>query len=135
NFVFKEFFDPFNQSSLIGQEQADSPRHKLTLVGDVYAPVKAAVGSVYASAKFSYQSRVVFFTPQYVGAEQNGYGTLDLSLNGDHARGSPPHAPPFAKTLPDRFFFIGASGGPPPAYSLQMRGEPRTYGLRVRYSF
>lgn len=108
-----------------------SPKHKLTLSGDVNLPM-GDVGSFTAGAVFVYTSS------QFVDGNNKipGYSLLSLSAGLDNIGGTGFDLTAFANNVTNKKYRVTSGGG---FESSGIRdfayGQPRMYGLRLKYNF
>jgi iron complex outermembrane receptor protein len=97
-------------------------------------PVGDGIGELSASATFSWQSRNG--DQSQVAGIQDEFGLLNLNLNWDHMAGGPVDATFFMTNVTNKTYVLtpnpfSSSFG----YSTSIYGEPRMYGIRLKYSF
>ncbi|MFA7603966.1 MAG: TonB-dependent receptor [Novosphingobium sp.] len=108
-----------------------SPKHKLTLSGDVRVPMGEA-GSFTAGAVFVHTSS------QFVdgNAKIPGYSLLSLHAGLNNIGGSGLDITAFANNVTNEKYRVTAGGGYESSGILDFAyGQPRFYGVRVRYNF
>jgi iron complex outermembrane receptor protein len=97
-------------------------------------PLNERIGEISASATFSWQSRNGDHSQ--VQGIQDQFGILNLNLNWDHIAGGPVDATFFMTNATNKTYVLtpnpfSSSFG----YSTSIYGEPRMYGVRLKYSF
>lgn len=108
-----------------------SPKHKLTLSGDVSVPVGDA-GDFNAGAVFVYTSS------QFVDGNSKipGYSLLSLSAGLTNIGGTGFDLTAFANNVTNKKYRVTAGGGFESSGILDFAyGQPRMYGIRLRYNF
>ncbi len=125
---------PFAQiipRGVVGGPLTYSPKHKLTLSGDVKVPMGDA-GALTAGAVFAYTSS------QFVDGNLKipGYSLLSLNAGLTNIAGTGIDITAFANNVTNKKYRVTAGGGFESSGILDYSyGQPRFYGLRVRYSF
>jgi iron complex outermembrane receptor protein len=108
-----------------------SPKHKLTLSGDVNVPM-GDTGTFSAGAVFVYTSS------QFVdgNAKIPSYSLLSLNAGISNIGGSGLDITAFANNVTNKKYRVTAGGGFESSGILDYAyGQPRMYGVRVRYNF
>jgi len=117
-----------------------APKNKLVIGGRVRAPLPTAAGNLWLGATYAYQSSV------YVGIgafglgsptnSQASYGLLNLRADWDHVLGSRLGLSAFVTNATNKAYqvtaedFYNATGT-----SVAVFGEPRMFGVSLRYDF
>ncbi|MEW9854249.1 TonB-dependent receptor [Novosphingobium sp. M1R2S20] len=116
----------------VGGPLTYSPKHRLTLSGDVMLPVPETVGDVTLGAIYTYTSS------QYVDGNVSipSYSLLNLNLAFNNIAESGIDVVGFATNITNKKYRI-TSGGGFESSGIQdfAYGQPRIYGVRVRYNF
>jgi iron complex outermembrane recepter protein len=97
-------------------------------------PLDESIGEISASATYAWQSRNGDHSQ--VGGIQDEFGILNLNLNWDHIARGPVDATFFMTNVTNKTYVLtpnpfASSFG----YSTSIYGEPRMYGIRLKYSF
>ena len=130
-----------------GDELTLSPRHKLTVTGTYTLPLDESLGKVSVSLTYSYSSRQrttyalrdpavsVFFGGRDIGVLQPR-NLFNANLNWNRVAGSPVDLSAFVTNLTNDTYYSHVNGlFPSVGFDTATLGEPRMYGLRLRYSF
>lgn len=134
---FKKFRSPFTGQDFSHLEYPLIPNHKFDLLAKVWVPVDPEVGDVSVSVAFSYQDKM---NVQQAGLRDPGRMTGDrkiVNLNFDWNRvfGSNFDLSVFGTNVTNDTYFTGkfmAYGAI--GYNYGYLGEPRMYGVRLKYS-
>jgi iron complex outermembrane recepter protein len=137
DFKFTEFQPGVDHDSLIQTERVGRPRFQYGVNARYDLPVRATLGEPSLSAHWGWQS--ISGTPeQYVGpgAEIPAYGLLTVGANWNRIAGSAIDATFFMTNALNKTYVTN----PQSLYntfgvSFTSYGEPRMYGLRLRYTF
>src|SRR5262249_48184780 len=126
----------------------EEPRSRLALTATAFAPIPPEAGDLSLTAKYTYQSFICFTQPAGINrtsadapcdgsrpqsgpwAQQNPYSLLDLNLNWNHIMRSSFDASFFVQNVTNKFYLQSSN-----ILGSVIRGDPRTYGLRVTYRF
>lgn len=129
-----------------GSKLLFAPKHRVTLTGTYTLPLDESIGDVSFGATFTYTAEQ-FQThsndlPFAQGVIPENYGLLpstsllNLNLNWRSIGGSPIDAALFATNVTNEKYRVATAGGlPSTGGEFILLGEPRMYGLRVRYNF
>jgi iron complex outermembrane receptor protein len=112
-----------------------SPKNKVAVTATYRLPVPDSVGDVSLGSTYTYTGRQTV-TPQDPFGELAGRSLVNLNLNWKSIGGKPVDAALFATNLFDRTYATYVTGGYT-IFALEGRelGEPRMYGLRVRWHY
>ena len=126
-------------SSITGADlfhQPNVPKYKYGVNARYRLPVASALGGMNVSANWSWQDDVFITTAVDPLAVQRAYGLLTLGANWDRIAGSPVDASLFMTNATDKTYATGSfSLYDCCGFSGLTYGEPRMYGVRVRYRF
>ena len=117
---------------MVGGELTYSPKHKLTLSGDVALPVGDTLGEIDLGAVFAYTSS------QLVDGNTRipGYSLLTLTAGIDNIFDSGFSVTAFANNVTNKKYRVTAGGGFESGGILDFAyGQPRMYGVRLRFDF
>ncbi|MFK4870436.1 TonB-dependent receptor [Novosphingobium sp. ZW T3_23] len=121
-------------TSVAGKALPYSPKHQVAAMASYTLPLPEAIGKVTLSGTYSYRSQLI---TTYTSAE----GTLkplslvDLNLNWDGIAGSPLDLGLFATNVTKRYYYTHVNEQSSSGFISRYLGEPRMYGLRLRYRF
>jgi iron complex outermembrane receptor protein len=117
---------------VVGGPLTFSPKHRVSLTGDVSIPVNESFGEVTLGAIFTYTSSQ--FVDGYTPIP--GYSLLNLNAAVSNVGGSGIDVIGFATNITNKNY-RQTSGGGYDAYGISdfAYGPPRMYGVRIRYSF
>ncbi|MGN6516910.1 MAG: TonB-dependent receptor [Rhizomicrobium sp.] len=121
-----------------GNPFAYTPRNKFGITGRFHIPVDPAWGQPYFTAQWYTQSKVWFtdLADEEPDAFQKSYDLLNLRVDWDNIAGSPFDAAIFANNVTNRTYKIGANALEHlTGTTASIYGEPRMYGLELRYRF
>ncbi|WP_231568181.1 TonB-dependent receptor [Novosphingobium malaysiense] len=125
-------FEAIIPRGVIGGPLTYSPKHKLTLSADVNVPLGDGVGDLSLGGIFSYTSS------QYVDGNSKipGYSIVNLNASWRDVGGSGFDLVAFATNVTNKHYRNTAGGGYESSgiYDF-MYGQPRMYGLRLKYNF
>jgi iron complex outermembrane receptor protein len=119
-----------------------APKNKVTFTGTYTLPLESSVGKISLGATFTYTSQQI--ANGAVPATLNGYpdgvlpaySLLNLNLNWDNVAGTPIDLSLFATNVTDKAYPVNTVGSyPSTGFDELLMGEPRMYGVRVRYTF
>jgi len=119
-----------------GQRFPHAPQNKFTLTGRYYLPVDARLGEISLAASWAYSSHQVAISTPDPFATQGSFSVFDLRLDWTNVGGEPLDLSLFATNVTDTVYKIGGF----PVYdavgfSSAIYGEPRMYGVRLKYRF
>jgi iron complex outermembrane receptor protein len=128
--------DPAAAPSLVGIPFANLPEHKASIIANYTLPLAASLGELILGASYSCQSK--FFDAPAVQPLDYiaGYGLMNARLDWNDILRSSIDASLFVTNATDRLYRIGESSN----YHTDGRiaslyGEPRMYGVQLRYRF
>src|SRR5690606_4027232 len=135
---FTKSIDPLNP--LPAEKRfPDVPEHKAGLTASYTLPIDESIGDISLSMAIAYQSRKGFdqgsISPY---AFQSTYSLVNLRADWRHIAGTGIDLAAFVKNLTDKEYFIGSGdlSAPGSLGIVQgMYGEPRTWGIQIRYNF
>jgi iron complex outermembrane recepter protein len=128
-----------------GSKLLFAPKHRVTLTGSYTLPLDESLGEVTVGATFTYTAEQ-FQThsndlPFAQGVIPENYGLLpstnllNLNLNWNGIGGSPIDAALFATNVTNEKYRVASAGAlPSTGGEFILLGEPRMYGLRLRYN-
>jgi iron complex outermembrane receptor protein len=127
-------YDVFTPTATKGSRLPFVPTWKWNVTGTYRLPVTEDLGRVSVSATYSKASSFIYTTGAYGVIE--GVGLLSANLNWDKVGGTPIDVSVFGTNLTGKKYFTAVndllgSGG----FVSKYFGEPRMYGVRLRYSF
>jgi iron complex outermembrane receptor protein len=126
----------------VGSPFTLAPRNKLTFTGTYMVPMDDKLGRLSFGATLNYVSSQV--ANGAVPATLNGYPDgvlpsrtlLNLNLNWDKVGNTPFDVALFATNVTNKVYPVNTVGGyPSTGFDALLMGEPRMYGVRLRYSF
>lgn len=128
--------DPAAAPSLLGIPFAYLPKHKYSLSGAWSLPVPELVGEVKLRAAYSYQSSF-FNAPAVQPLDHIGsYDLLNLSLDWNGLLGSTVDVSLYVTNATDEDYRVGQYSNYFEAGEIvSLYGEPRMYGMHLRYRF
>jgi iron complex outermembrane receptor protein len=124
-----------------------APENKLSLTARYTLPLDNSIGDVTLGATYSFTDKQLgsyaYYNPATLALfNGNDYGTvpsfaiLNLNLNWKSVAGLPVDVSAFATNVTAKKYFAGVAGvGSAFGFESYAVGEPRTFGLRVRYRF
>lgn len=124
-----------------------SPKHKLSVTAQYTLPLDESIGDVTFGATYTYTSSRVgtyaYFNDAAVASfDGRDLGTLrpfnllNLNINWKSVGGLPVDLSAFATNVTGEHYYSGVAGiGSSLGYESFAVGEPRMYGLRIRYRF
>lgn len=131
---YTKFGEGVDEEQLEATRTVNRPRRRYTIGARYDLPLESPLGRVSTQVNWSWQDRSGDFTQP--GGAVDAYGLLNATINWDGIGGKPFDASVFASNLTDENYTAGAFVG----YDLsgtssQRFGEPRMYGIRLRYRF
>jgi iron complex outermembrane receptor protein len=125
-----------------------TPKHKLVLSADYTLPLPPEAGAVIVGGTYTYTSRMFY----QVGGTSTGQQTIlgprfadfahltsnelvNLHLDWTGIAGSKFDAQVFVNNLFNRLYFNAHNISPAQGFVLRYVGEPRMYGMKLRYNF
>lgn len=135
---FKRFLNPYN-----GQDLSDIPYpliadHQVAATGRVRLPTGAHVGDLSFAATYTYQTSMSVNQAGLPepGSIIDGYGLLNLTAEWDDIAGSALGVSAFLTNATDKEYVTSSFNTyRAVGYSFVYPGEPRMYGLRIKYRF
>jgi iron complex outermembrane receptor protein len=123
-----------------------APKHRFTVTGTYTLPVSESIGEVSIGATFTHTDRQyqthTLDLPFAAGAIPENYGLLpstdllNLNLNWKGIAGSPIDLSLFASNVTNEKYRVATAGGlPSTGGEFVLLGEPRMYGVRLKYRF
>ncbi|GGB85812.1 TonB-dependent receptor [Novosphingobium endophyticum] len=121
-------------TSLAGEALPYSPKHQASVTASYSLPLPESVGTVTLSGTYSYRSKLI---TTYTSAEGTlrPLSLLDLNLNWESVAGSPIDLGVFATNVTNKYYYTHVNEQSSSGFISRYLGEPRMYGLRVRYRF
>jgi iron complex outermembrane receptor protein len=111
-----------------------TPEHKVSVIGTYQLPLDTSVGNVALSVSYNYQSDYDYTTGIY-GLIPSVH-LWGANLNWTSVMGSAVDVSAFATNLAGKEYYISANDNISAAgHASALLGEPRIYGVRVRYNF
>ena len=128
---------PATPNSDVGGPLPLAPKHKLTLTPSIRLPIDDSLGRVTLSATYVYTSSQVtaakLVTP--LGTVPSNE-LLNLNLSWDSVGGSPFDVSAFVTNVTnEKYYTFWGGGWQATGIEYASLGQPRMYGLRLRYSF
>jgi iron complex outermembrane receptor protein len=128
-----------------GSPLALSPENKYALTGTYTLPLPESIGLVSIGATFVHTDEQLtsyaYRDPRILAAFGRDLGTLDsrdllsLSMNWESIAGSPIDVSAFATNVTQEEYYAYVPGLATSGGEFAVLGEPRMYGMRVRYRF
>lgn len=123
-----------------------APKHRFTVTGTYTLPLDESLGDVSVGATFTHTDKQfqthTLDIPFAAGVIPENYGLLpatdllNLNLNWKRVAGSPIDLALFATNVTNEKYRVATAGGlPSTGAEFIVLGEPRMYGVRVRYNF
>lgn len=136
NAGYDEFLDVATGQMDKGQRFPHTPQNKFSLTSRYYLPVPEELGDVSFAVTWAYSSHQVSISTPDPFANQGSYSVFDMRLDWTGIKGLPIDASLFATNVTDAVYKIGGF----PVYnavgfSSAVYGEPRMFGLRLKYRF
>ncbi|SDC97388.1 iron complex outermembrane recepter protein [Sphingomonas sp. YR710] len=127
-------YDVFTPAAVVGGRLPLVPKWKWNLTGTYQLPVPAYLGRVSASMTYSRATGYIYTTGVF--GTVDGVGLLSANLNWKAIYGKPIDISLFGTNLTAKKYYtavndLSGSGG----FVSKYFGEPRTYGVRIKYSF
>lgn len=135
-FEYTEFGDTvLNTAELVRGEKQGRPQYKYGVGLRYRLPLAATIGDVSVRGDWSWQDDSGDPNLQ-IGGYVPAFGLLNLSANWDGVAGSPIDASLFVSNALDKEYSLGGTGFLN-VYGIDFYrfGEPRMYGVRLRYRF
>ncbi|HYD49300.1 MAG TPA: TonB-dependent receptor, partial [Terriglobales bacterium] len=134
-----------NASAAVGEDLAYSPKHRVVLGGRYTLPLPESVGRISLGATYAYTAsqQSVYYMPTPTSSPfSNPFGKLpstnilDLNLNWNKIAGSNVDLSLFVTNVTKEKYDVAIGNGFFTAgYEYAIRGQPRMFGARLRYSF
>jgi len=114
-----------------------SPKNKVSANAAYRLPLPDDVGAVSLAANYTYTSPMLISSTAAPYDVLSGYGLLGMNLHWDGIFRSSVDAELFATNLTDKLYYTNLTAIYQTAFGLAGRipGEPRMYGVRLRYRF
>jgi iron complex outermembrane receptor protein len=126
----------FSGVDLSGYRLPFAPKHKAGLTVRYDLPVPDSLGEMSVSMSYAYNSSFRWNDLELPGNTIGGSGLLDLSAEWNRIAGSNWSASAFMTNVGDRTYrMISAVQYNSVGITSAMYGEPRMYGVRLRYAF
>ncbi|VWX54487.1 TonB-dependent receptor [Novosphingobium sp. 9U] len=109
-----------------------TPKHRLTLSGDIMIPVDESLGKVTVGAIYTYTAK------QFVDGNAGipSFDLLNLNAAWNNIGGSGIDVVGFATNVTNKKYRVTSGGGFESSGILDFAyGQPRMYGVRIRYNF
>jgi len=135
SFRYTEIQPGVNQMLLANTETAGRPPRKYGVDARYRLPLSKRIGDVTVSANWNYQAKSGSY---YVadGGMINSFSLVNMNLDWENMFGSTLDASLFASNLLNRVYEVGGAGFFPSfGFAVETYGEPRMYGIRLRYRF
>ncbi|MDE8651196.1 TonB-dependent receptor [Novosphingobium sp. H3SJ31-1] len=132
---------------LVGGALPFTPKHKVSATANYTLPLDRAIGEITLGGTFSYTARMFYQDPVTSTGRRTILGSFDdysfiaantlVNLNASWSgiMGSPVDAQFFMTNAFDKRYFTAHNISPAQGYLARYIGEPRMYGVRLRYSF
>jgi iron complex outermembrane receptor protein len=127
-------YDVFTPTATLGSRLPFVPTWKWNVTGTYQLPIADEVGPISISATYSRASSFIYTTGPF--GTIDGVGLLSANLNWTAVAGTPIDISLFGTNLTGKKYYTAVndligSGG----FVSKYFGEPRVYGIRVRYTF
>ena len=116
-----------------GAELPFTPKYKGTLTASYRLPLPESVGDVTISGTYTYASS--YLTQAIPRITLPSVELLNFNLNWNSVAGLPIDISAFVVNAANEKYFVGVFDQPTQGFRAHALGEPRTYGLRVKYRF
>lgn len=135
DFKYTDLGNAADPAQLLAGSTLNRPPVKYGLSGRYTLPLPDSVGRIALQANWNWQDDSGDFNLP-VGGLTPSFGLLNASLTWDGIGGTPLDATLYVSNLTNELYVVGGTG----AYTLfgtngTRYGEPRMYGIRLRYSF
>jgi iron complex outermembrane receptor protein len=136
SFQYQNFGPGVDPTSLQATKTSDRPPRKFGLNVEYHRSLPAKLGDASFQANYSWTARTAFSDAASPLGEIHSYGLLNLSASWNHVGDHPVDVMLFASNVTNKLYSIGgfdlySSVG----YLAQKFGEPRMYGIRLKYRF
>ena len=141
DFVYEEFGPGANAALLNADRTFTRPPRKYGLSARYRLPLDPQVGDLSVKANWNWQAQSASFLSSAADASRpsgqiQSFGLLNMVLDWNGIVGSRLDASLFASNLLNKVYSTGgASYYTSLGFAVQMFGEPRMYGIRLRYKF
>jgi iron complex outermembrane receptor protein len=128
-----------------GDAEVLSPKHKVTVSGRYTLPLDESIGKISFGANYTYRTKMLV---NYIDRENPdpaiaafstlpSVGLLNLNAGWESIAGSPIDLAFFATNVTKKKYYSYAAGlgSPQVGFETASVGEPRMYGVRLKYSF
>jgi iron complex outermembrane receptor protein len=127
-------YDVIRPTAAVGSRLPLVPKWKWNLTGTYQLPVAQSIGRVSVSTTFSRVTNIMYTTGSF--GIIDGVGLLSANLNWNMVYGKPIDISLFGTNLTGKKYYtavndLSTSGG----FVSKYFGDPRMYGVRVKYSF
>jgi iron complex outermembrane receptor protein len=139
NFEYLHFDEGVNPVTVVGTRTDNRPRYKYGINARYRLPISSQLGELSVQANWTWQAALQNTGTPLVpalppGAVIDAFGLLNLSVDWRRIENTPLDVSLFVSNATDKVYGVGGFGyynnlG----YSIQLYGEPRMYGIRVRY--
>jgi len=129
-------FDSLNTSTAEGEDLSYAPHNKLNLTATYRLPIDAQYGDMSASATYIYVDKM-----QAASTETSAYATMpdyelvNLNIDWERIGGSPVDLSVFGTNVFDKKYTSYVGGLWLYGFETRQIGQPRMYGMRLRYNF
>ena len=145
--VYNDYIDPI-LGDLENGDFPNSPRNQLSITPIIKLPMPDGAGDMSFMASYYYQSEIATDpantpngNPQVELSSQGAWipswDKLDLRLDWSNVLGSQVSLAAFVKNATDEEYLVGTANQLSTLFGqlAYLYGEPRTYGMEIRYSF
>lgn len=134
NFRYKKFLPGVDPATLLGGKTNNRPPYKYSFNARYRLPLDPSIGEITIKANWAWQDTSGDTTQPKTAIES--FGLLNMSLDWDGIAGTPIDAQVFVSNLTKEKYTVGGTTQYATlGYATQRFGEPRMYGLRLRYRF
>lgn len=121
-------------TSVAGQPLPYSPKHQAAITASYRLPIPETMGELSVGGTYTYRSSLIttYSAPE---GTLKPLELLDLNLNWNSIAGSPVDAALFVTNATNKRYFTHVNAQQSSGFVSRFLGEPRMYGLRVRYRF
>ncbi len=121
-------------TSVAGEALPYSPKHQAAVTASYTLPLPEDVGKVTLSGTYSYRSKLITTHTSEKGTLKP-LNLLDLNLNWESVAGYPVDLGLFANNVTNEYYYTHVNEQSSSGFVSRYLGEPRMYGMRVRYRF
>lgn len=135
NTNYDKFVANVLQADGTGNSFAQAPEHTGNISATYRHPL--AIGELVATASYAYISKVTF-SDANIGRDlafEDGYGLVDARLELKNVGGLPLDIGIWGKNLADKEYAVNISDQPAFGFTSNVYGDPRTFGMHVKYWF